>query len=213
MNAASHPFAGSTLFASLRSPFARRVRVAFLEAGLPFVERTEDVLRPSAELLAANPLGRVPTLRLPDGAVLIESQLILERFWAACSPGSAPLVPQALAARLRSDAASGLALGVCERTVALFFEGLRPPALRDAGALEEIRGELAAALGRLESLLAPGPFLLGAAPCAGDVDVAIALDYVSLRVDRGWHERHPRLLALAERLATRESLRRTAPPP
>lgn len=204
-----HPFAGATLFASLRSPFARRVRIAFLEAGLPFEERMEDVLRPSAELLALNPLGRVPTLRLRDGQVVVESQLILERLWAH-TPG--PLVP-GLAARLRSDAATGLALGLCERTVAGYFEGLRPPERRDPAALEEVRVEVEATVDRLEALLDPGPLLLGAAPCVGDVDVAIALDYLTLRRGPGWKDGHPRLVALAAALASRESLRRTAPPP
>jgi glutathione S-transferase len=210
---AVHPFTGATLFLSARSPFARRVRVALLEAGVSCAERLEDVLRPSPELLQANPFGRVPTLRLASGEVLVESQLILERLWEACAPDPAPLRPREAAARLRADAASGLAIGVCEKAVEWFFEGLRPPAHRDPELLAEIQRGLDGALDRLEAALAPGPFLLGEAPCTGDVDVAIALDYVSLRLGRAWEERRPRLRALATQLAGRESLRRTAPPP
>src|SRR5688572_17224298 len=76
-------FRGGELFYSLRSPFARRVRLAFLESGCPFEEKVCDVFKPTAELLAVNPLGRVPVLRLKSGPILIDSTLILQAFYQA----------------------------------------------------------------------------------------------------------------------------------
>src|SRR5689334_22354120 len=67
------------LFFSSGSPFARVVRVALRETGLlPRVEEVETTLRdPQAVLLPHNPVGRVPTLVLPDGTALTETALIL----------------------------------------------------------------------------------------------------------------------------------------
>ena len=48
-------FHDSTLFISLRSPFARRVRLAFIEHGVRYHEVVEDVFKPSAVLIEANP--------------------------------------------------------------------------------------------------------------------------------------------------------------
>lgn len=206
----SHPFAGATLFFSARSPFARRVRVALREAGISCEERLEDVLKPSSELLGVNPFGRVPTLRLRTGEVLLESQVMLERVWESAP---SPLRPRELAGRLRADAGSGLAVALCEKSVEWYFEHMRPEAHRDRELLEELRRGIEGGLARLEALLDPGPFLLGAEPSTGDVDALIALDYVSLRVGRAWAERHPRLVRLHERLSARETVRVTAPPP
>lgn len=208
-----HPLAGATLFVSARSPFARRVRVALLETGVPVRERVEDVLRPSAELLQANPLGRVPTLVLPEGDVLVESQLILEHLFDGLGPDAAPLRREHLAQRRRADAVTGLAIGICERSVEYFFESLRPAEQRDQELLTEIRTGVAGAQARLQSHLGTGPGFLGAEPCMADFDVAIALRYFSLRVGEEWRERQPALAALCDRLEERESMRRTAPPP
>lgn len=50
-----------------------------------------------AELLAVNPLGQIPTLRLPDGTVLTESAAIL--IHCGLTYGDADLLPQSSSAR------------------------------------------------------------------------------------------------------------------
>src|SRR4051812_17093176 len=71
-------FNGCTLLASPRSPFARRIRLAFRESGLRFEERILDVLKPNPEVIAKNPMGRVPTVILASGETLYESGNILQ---------------------------------------------------------------------------------------------------------------------------------------
>lgn len=59
------------LFCNATSPFARKVRVALHEMGL--AERVEEIITdpfaaaPPPELLAANPLSRIPTLITDEG--------------------------------------------------------------------------------------------------------------------------------------------------
>ena len=114
-----HPaFQDSKLFISARSPFARRVRIAMLESGVRFEEKVVDVFHPTPELLAANPLGRVPVVRLASGMTICESQLILDALYQAPMP-------------LEMARWSGLFVGLCDRIVEQYLESLRPAAARD----------------------------------------------------------------------------------
>src|ERR1700680_2294783 len=67
------------LFYASGSPYARIIRVVLREAGLDSrVPEEEVTLRdPNSALLAYNPGGKGPTLRLDDGTVLNESLLVL----------------------------------------------------------------------------------------------------------------------------------------
>jgi glutathione S-transferase len=208
----AHPFARSTLFVSLRSPFARRVRIAFLEADVPFEERVENVFDPSPALIAVNPLARVPALRLPSGEVLVESTIILEHFWHGLGGDAARFVPTEPEQRLRADLFSGLATGLCDKSIEYYFETLRPAAQRDAELLSEVKDRAARVMTAAEAALLPGPFLFGKEPVAADRDLVIALTYYSLRVDREWRARFPRLAALQDRLEATPSFVKTAPP-
>ena len=57
------------------SPYSRKARVTVLEKGL--ADRVEEIvvspLEDPAALLDANPLGKVPALRLDDGRCLYDS--------------------------------------------------------------------------------------------------------------------------------------------
>ena len=67
---------------SSRSPFVRKVMVCAHERGLADrIERIPTVValtRTERSLLPRNPLGRIPTLVLPDGGVLFDSIVICE---------------------------------------------------------------------------------------------------------------------------------------
>ena len=67
---------------SSRSPFVRKVMVAAHEVGLADRIRTERVVvaanKPNADVMAVNPLNKIPTLVLDDGTVLYDSRVICE---------------------------------------------------------------------------------------------------------------------------------------
>jgi len=68
------------LIMSPPSPFARKVRVLLRETGL--IERIEEVevsttpMNSAAEILAANPLGKIPALIREDGPAIYDSRII-----------------------------------------------------------------------------------------------------------------------------------------
>src|ERR1035437_2703351 len=65
------------LYASLRSPFARRIRLALHRLGVSYEEKMVDVFQDNPDLNAVNPLGLVPTLVTANGAIT-DSTNILE---------------------------------------------------------------------------------------------------------------------------------------
>src|ERR1700755_753619 len=60
------------------SPFVRRVGIALTLYGLKFEHRPWSTFGDAEKIRPYNPLGRVPTLVLDDGEVLIESHSILD---------------------------------------------------------------------------------------------------------------------------------------
>ncbi|TNF58182.1 MAG: glutathione S-transferase family protein, partial [Rhodobacteraceae bacterium] len=68
------------LMTSGASPFARKVRVMIAEAGLSDrieeVEVTTTPVGPSRDLIAVNPLGKIPALVRDDGPTLFDSRVI-----------------------------------------------------------------------------------------------------------------------------------------
>jgi glutathione S-transferase len=67
---------------SSRSPFVRKVMVAAHETGLAGRIRTERVVvaanKPNADVMALNPLNKIPTLVLEEGNGLHDSRVICE---------------------------------------------------------------------------------------------------------------------------------------
>jgi len=205
------PFVNSRLFISARSPFARRVRVAFLESSLPYEETVLDLFaEPTAEmqqLHLLSPVGRVPVLHLVNGQSLVESSLILERFYEA-HPSSLYSQSQ----KLEISYWSGLALGYCDWLVRAFLETLRPKHLQDPSVRAEADEIFEQTLGCVEKALATRDHFLTSLTQA-DLDWGVALAYADLRIGEGWRRGHPRLVALLDRLNRRESFVATVPPP
>lgn len=206
-------FDGSTLLISARSPFARRVRLAFLENGVRFEERVIDVLKPTAELLEKNPLARVPTLLLPSGETLVDSNVILELFYGAAKR---KLSLESAGDRLRAAQWGALAAGVCEKTVEYYFEGLRPEAARDPELLAEIDAVIHRVLSRLEDFLGgearSRTTVLASGLSQADLDLGTMLAYLTLRHPMDWASRYPNCGRYFARLDERPSFAATRPP-
>lgn len=73
-----------TLFHNPASPFVRKVRVLLHETGqldrVTLHGCVPTPVKPDAEVIQDNPLGKIPALRLADGNVLHDSRVILDYF-------------------------------------------------------------------------------------------------------------------------------------
>jgi glutathione S-transferase len=135
------------LIGMLDSPYVRRVAVALIVAKVPFEHRPISLFRQIGAFGKINPLLKAPTLVADNGAVLMDSGVILD-YLTAAYPRVAALTPSDLAGgRLRALRAMALGLTVMEKAVQRHYErALRPPEKRHDPWVERVMGQLLAGL-------------------------------------------------------------------
>ena len=192
------------LFCSPTSPYVRKVCVVAAETGtiLNLIPSTANPVTPSADLVAANPLGKVPCLRLADGELLYDSPVICRYL------GQNSALYPAGAAEWRALRREALADGLLDAAILIRYEThIRPEDRQWQGWIDGQMAKIRAALTAME---ADTPN--GAQPDIGDLATACALFYLDFRVPRfDWRGDHPRLAAFAETVAARPAFRDTRP--
>jgi glutathione S-transferase len=172
------------------SPFVRRVGIALTLYELPFEHRPWSTFGDADKLRPYNPLTRVPTLVLDDGAVLIESHSILD-YLDSLVPAERAMFPLAQPARREALQVAALATGLGDKAVSLFYERLLH---REASEVwvERCRGQISGVLAALESARAqrPGPYWFGERIGHADIAVAAVLRFLT--------EAHRRLVSMAD---------------
>ena len=113
------------LISATPSPYARKVRIALAEKGIPFELITEVPWDSTTRTPQHNPLEKLPVLLWPDGSATYESRYILEVLEARHP--EPPLVPAGTEARLAARGVEVLCDGVCDALVLLFWERHRSP--------------------------------------------------------------------------------------
>jgi glutathione S-transferase len=112
------------------SPNVRRVAVTLGVLGFSFEHDPRSVFGDFDSMQTTNPLGRVPSLILPDGTTLIDSAAILDWLDQTVGPERA-LLPPGGAARQQALQFMALATGVVDKVMASAYERLvRPEAYR-----------------------------------------------------------------------------------
>jgi glutathione S-transferase len=149
------------------SPFVRRVGVTLHLYGFAFERQVLSVFGDFGAVLAVNPLGKVPMLRLGAGELLFDSQMIVDH-----------LDELAGAARRAVLRRTAMALGMAEKVVALRSELYRrAEEKRDADWAKRLEIQVLSALNWLEGCSAE-PWLSGSAPGQDDVAAAVAYRYL-----------------------------------
>jgi len=189
------------LVGMLDSPYVRRVAISMKRMGLPFEHRPLSVFRTFDEFRAINPVVKAPTLVCDDGAVLMDSTLILDHLESLVEPARR-LMPAALAQRREALRLIGLAMAACEKCVQIVYEHNQRPAEKVHGPwLERVVAQANAAFGELEHAAAGAkPWLQGERFGASDVAVACAWRFSQFYDAREIPAaRHPALVAYSAR--------------
>jgi glutathione S-transferase len=112
------------------SPFVRRVAVSLRVLGFDYEHDKRSVFGDFDSMRQTNPLGRIPSLVLDDGEVLIDSAAILDWLDQAVGPSRA-LLPTGGPERRRALRLIALATGAIDKIGAATYERLvRPQAYR-----------------------------------------------------------------------------------
>jgi len=197
------------LLISPASPFVRKARVLIREADL--MDTVEEVnvsttpMNSAPEVVAANPMGKIPALIRADGPGIYDSRVIT-RFLDDLAGSN--LYPQSRIWEILTLEATADA--IMDATVAMSYEArLRPVEEQSSDWVEAqwakaARG-IAAVNSRWMSHLT-GPLNIG------QIGMACALSYIDLRHDaRGWRNGNEALANWHETFSTRDSMIATQP--
>jgi glutathione S-transferase len=194
------------------SPFVRRVGVALKLYGLPFQHEPWSSFGESDRIRAHNPLTRVPTLALDDGAALSDSHLILGYLDSLVGPEKA-LWPAA-GDRAEAYRVTGLATGACDKAVSLFYEIRLHEATSDLWRERCLR-QMTDAMAALEASRAARttPCWFGDAITHADIAAAAAVRFIGevhgARIDMA---RFPALRAFSARMEALPVMREISQP-
>ena len=201
------------LYYSRPSPFARKALVALIETGqINDVELEEVKIGPMApgEIVpTANPLGKIPTLLLPNGSSIIDSKIIC-RYIDEMNRNNLgiALYPKgdAIWEVLHLEA---LADGILEAAVLLVYEiRVRAEELRVQEWVDAQLLKITRTLTYFENNI----FQLEKGVNMGSLTVAIALDYLDFRHKTiNWKENYPKLFTWYKTIKVRKSLTDTVP--
>lgn len=193
------------------SPFVRKVMVLAHEKNLvsklDLVPVTLTPTEPDRNLMRVNPLGKIPTLVLDDGSVLIDSPVVCEYLDGL---GDGPkLVPANGSARFHALSLNALGDGVLHAGMNVRVEGLRP-----AGTQWEpwIAAQQLKVDNAIDALNA-GAFVPSSTVITlGEIAVGCALGWLDFRMSQfDWRSSRPSLAAWYAAFAARPSMQATAP--
>jgi len=194
------------LYYSATSPYVRKVMACAIIRGLDgrIEKHASNPHVSPADLVADNPLSKVPCLVTDDGVSLFGSQLICE--YLDSRGDELQLFPEHGAARWRSLRHQSMADGILDAAVPCRGELGKPrEAARDAQ------------IGRYKSAISRTIDALEADPPhkhvdIGSITVACALGYLDFRfASDAWREGHPKLAVWYEAFAQNKGLAETVP--
>jgi glutathione S-transferase len=190
------------------SPYVRRVGVSLRVLGFEYEHDTRSVFADFDSMRRTNPVGRIPSLVLDDGEVLIDSAAMLDWLDQSAGPARA-LVPAVGLARRRALRLIALATGAIDKAGASTYERvIRPAALRWPDWIARCRTQAAGAI----AALAAEPWPPAAALDQAQITTACMVRYVQMAdpelLPPG---RYAVLDALSERCEARPEFRATYP--
>ncbi|MDX1375142.1 MAG: glutathione S-transferase N-terminal domain-containing protein [Burkholderiales bacterium] len=199
------------LFASLASPYARKVRIVLSEKRMDCELELVDVMQPAHAALAHNPLGKIPVLLLDDGMPLYDSRVIVE-FLDNISP-IRRLIPKGNRERIAVRRWEALADGVLDAAVLLRLESLRPKSEQSADWMAKQLGKAERGLERMAEELGERNWCHYDRYTLADIALGCCLGWLDFRKPGGldWLGKHARLARHFAKLSKRAAFVATAP--
>lgn len=193
------------------SPYVRKVRVFAIETGLAdrieLVPEKVSPVDPNRDVVADNPLGKIPALVTDDGHALYDSRVICE--YLDSLHGSTRMFPERGEARWSALRRQALADGMCDAAVITRYEtAMRPEELRWPAWIENQMLKFRRAADVMEHEVEA----LAGTIDIGTITLACALGYLDFRYpDEGWRDTRPNLATWFSAFDERPSMRETAP--
>jgi glutathione S-transferase len=200
------------LIGSLTSPYVRKVRVVLAEKKLDYQLVLEDVWG-NDNILASNPLGKVPCLVMEGAEAVFDSRVIVEYVDTLSPVGK--LIPPSGRERVEVRTWEALADGLLDAAVSARMEQVwtgRTDAQRSQAWVDRQLVRVHSALRAMSLGLGDKPFCVGIHMSLADIATVVALAYLDFRFPAvDWRTPYPNLLRLHDKLAARQSFVETVP--
>ncbi len=197
------------LISATPSPYARKVRIALAEKGLPFELLTEVPWDSTTSTPRYNPLEKLPVLLLPDGSSVYESSYILQ--YLELKHPQVPLLPDDIDGKLAARKLEVLCDGVCDAVVLSLFEKRR----EGGGSPEWLarqRRKIDGGVAEMARMVGARPWAVGDRFSLGDIAVGTVLGYLSVRFQElPWRTLYPELARFSDRVEQRPSFTNSVP--
>ena len=193
------------LFYSPTSPFVRKVMATAIAAGVePKIERvTTNPWESPPDLLAQNPLAKVPCLITDDGLALFDSPVICDYI---ASLGDGSLLAATGQTRWTQLKQQALADGIMDAAIIRRNEGTRPLEAARTKNMDRQHQIMTDGLAALEHELPADQLDIGT------ITIGCCLGYLDLRfAHEPWRETHPTLARWFETFSRRPEMTKTAP--
>lgn len=209
------------LISASPSPFARKVRIALLEKGVPFTLQNEVPWHSDTKTALYNPLEQLPVLIPEDGMPVFESTYLMD--WLEHRYPEPSMLPSDPEAAMEAKLVQVIAEGVMDATVQLFWE-MQREAISMAWAERQMR-KVRGGLNDLNRRAAGRQFMVGDRFGLADIAVIAVLGMQDTVIGNGllpvwqtvdpavaaWHELYPELKRFESLHRERPSVRATAP--
>lgn len=175
------------------SPYSAKVRMAATHAGVEFESVLTDTNNPSADFLAANPLGKIPVFVTDDGSSIYDSRAITQHLNRVSRNA---LFPRNAAKRAEAETLEALADGICDCLLAHVYERrFRPEEKVHQDWLDKQWNKVVQALDALNA----SPPKLPKKITAGQIALRACLGYLTLRFPGQWEKGRSRLVRWTKR--------------
>ncbi|WP_439272585.1 glutathione S-transferase family protein [Pseudochrobactrum sp. HB0163] len=183
------------LYTSPASPFSAKVRMAAVYAGIELEKHMVVTSDEPAELIAANPLGKIPTVITPEGKAVFDSRVITQYFNRLSAN---KLFPRNAEKRLDAEKYEALADGLADALVAHVYERTKRPQEIIYQPILDWHWKKAERALDLLNETAPR---LGAKIHCGHIAIAAVLGYLNIRFGNDWERGRPKLKRWFKRFA------------
>ena len=195
------------LFGVDASPYVRKVRIVLEEKRIPYEYVRARPSLPGSPVPEHNPLAKVPVLVTDGGKAVYDSPVIVD-YLDALVPAPA-LIPAGLEQRTDVKRWEALGDGVTDAVVLVSHDRDK---VQTAEWHQRQRLKIERGLGAMAGELGERTFCYGDTFSLADIAVGYALGYMDLVLaDIDWRAAHSNLARLAQRLAERDSFRKTVP--
>lgn len=199
------------LIGSNSSPYVRKVRVVLAEKKIEYRYELDDVWSPESTLQSINPLGKVPTLVMDDGAALFDSSVIAE-FLDNLTPVH-KLVPPNGRSRIEVKTWEVLGDGLLDAALLVRLEQtLRTESQRSPAWIARQMAKVEGSLQAMSNALDDKPWCVDGRYSLADISLGCALGYLDFRFPAlGWRAQFSNLARHADKLFARASFVETVP--